>query len=58
MPNRPLISGAIFGVLVYLFMNFVVMPLSAVPFHINYTASKILVSAPLSTSLRLFLFKG
>jgi hypothetical protein len=42
MPNRPLISGAIFGVLVYLFMNFVVMPLSAVPFHINYTVSKIL----------------
>jgi hypothetical protein len=42
MQKQPLLCGAIFGVLVYLFMNFVVMPLSAVPFHINYTASKIL----------------
>jgi hypothetical protein len=36
------ICGAAFGVLVYLFMNFVVLPLSAVPFHITYTPMVIL----------------
>jgi hypothetical protein len=31
--TRPAVCGAAFGVLVYLFMNFVVLPLSAFPFH-------------------------
>jgi hypothetical protein len=35
------ICGAIFGALVYLFMNFVVLPLSAVPFEITYTPAVI-----------------
>lgn len=34
-----LLAGVLFGVGVYLFMNFVVLPLSAVPFKINYTWS-------------------
>lgn len=29
--NQPLIAGFLYGVVVYLFMNFVVLPLSAVP---------------------------
>ena len=32
--RRPLISGAAFGVAVYLFMHFIVIPLSWVPFHL------------------------
>ncbi|MEZ0307659.1 MAG: hypothetical protein ACAH21_07015 [Ramlibacter sp.] len=31
-----IIFGSLFGVLVYLFMNFVVLPLSAVPFKLTY----------------------
>ena len=34
--------GALFGVLVYLFMNFVVLPLSAFPFQLSYPASRLL----------------
>jgi hypothetical protein len=36
------ICGALFGVFVYLFMNFVVLPMSAVPFRITYTPMLIL----------------
>jgi hypothetical protein len=32
--RRPLLSGAIFGVLVYLFMHLVVIPLSQIPFRV------------------------
>ena len=32
--QRPLLSGAIFGVLVYLFMHLVVIPLSQIPFRV------------------------
>ena len=32
--RRPLVSGAAFGVVVYLVMHFVVIPLSRVPFHV------------------------
>jgi uncharacterized membrane protein YagU involved in acid resistance len=39
---QPLLTGALFGILVYLCMNFVVLPLSAFPFHIKYTAAKLL----------------
>jgi uncharacterized membrane protein YagU involved in acid resistance len=34
--SRAMACGAIFGVLVYLFMNFVVLPLSAFPFDFPY----------------------
>jgi hypothetical protein len=34
--ERVLLPGAIFGILVYLFMNFIVLPLSAVPFELTY----------------------
>jgi hypothetical protein len=34
--------GLLFGVLVYLFMNFVVLPLSAVPFQLQYTPAIVL----------------
>ncbi len=37
--ERPVIAGAIFGVLVFLFMNWVVIPLAACPFTIPFTAS-------------------
>ena len=35
-------SGAVFGALVYLFMNFVVLPLSAFPYRLTYTPMRIL----------------
>jgi hypothetical protein len=35
--ERPYSAGAAFGILVYLFMNFVVLPLSAVPFRVTYS---------------------
>lgn len=36
------VSGLAFGILVYLAMNFAVLPLSAVPFKIKYTTSVVL----------------
>lgn len=36
------VSGAVFGVLVYLFMNFVVLPLSAFPFQHSYPPLRLL----------------
>jgi uncharacterized membrane protein YagU involved in acid resistance len=61
--TRAVISGLLFGVLVYLFMNFIVIPLSAIPFTITYTPSKlaqgfishaILVGLPISLTARHF----
>jgi hypothetical protein len=40
--SRTVLSGAVFGVLVYLFMNFVVLPLSAFPFTLSYPAARLL----------------
>jgi hypothetical protein len=40
--TQPLVAGAVFGILVFLFMNFVVLPWSAFPFHIKYTAAKLI----------------
>ena len=37
--ERPVIAGAIFGVLIFLFMNWVVIPLAACPFTIPFTAT-------------------
>ena len=35
-------AGGAYGILVYLFMNFVVLPLSAFPFELTYTAARLL----------------
>ena len=37
--RQAVVSGAIFGVLVYLFMNFIVIPLSAFPLKVSYPAA-------------------
>ena len=34
LTHRPLASGAVFGVAVYLAMHFIVIPLSRIPFHL------------------------
>ena len=58
---RPIICGALFGVMVYLFMNFVVLPLSAFPFHLAYPPMRLLegfashalfVGIPIALSVR------
>lgn len=55
--------GLLFGALVYPFMNFVVLPLSAVPFHLRYTPAivaqglvshALLVGLPISWCLHRF----
>ena len=60
-----LLCGALFGVGVYLCMNFVVLPLSAVPFKITYTvpvivqgfvSHAILVGLPIAWCLHRFAF--
>jgi hypothetical protein len=40
--SRAIACGALFGVLVYLFMNFVVLPLSAFPFDLSYPPLRLL----------------
>jgi hypothetical protein len=40
--RRWLAAGSLFGVLVYLAMNFAVLPLSAIPFKVGYTPAVIL----------------
>lgn len=59
--RRPVICGAVFGILVYLFMNFVVLPLSAAPFRLKYPVSTLaegfavhvfLVGLPIALILR------
>jgi hypothetical protein len=61
--NRAVICGLLFGVLVYLFMHFVVVPLSAVPFTMAHTPWKlaqgfashgILVGLPIALMIRRF----
>ena len=61
--ERPVVSGAIFGMLVYLFMNFVVLPLSAIPFRITYStlvlakgfvSHALLVGIPIALFIRYF----
>ena len=40
--SRALVCGVVFGVLVYLFMNFVVLPLSAFPLKLSYTPARVI----------------
>lgn len=67
MQRRFVGCGLLFGVLVYLFMNFVVLPLSAVPFHIKYTpgvvlqgfvSHAVLVGLPIAWLLQRFAFSA
>jgi hypothetical protein len=39
--ERPVLCGLLYGVAVYLFMNLVVLPLSAIPFKMPYTPAGI-----------------
>lgn len=41
--KHPFISGCIFGLGMHLTMNFVVLPLSAYPRHVSFTASSFLI---------------
>jgi hypothetical protein len=59
--THAIVCGLLFGVLVYLFMNFAVLPLSAIPFKITYTPWKlalgfvshgILVGLPIALMIR------
>ena len=63
--ERFIAFGSAFGVLVYLFMNFLVLPLSAVPFKITYTplmllqgfvSHALLVGIPIAWALHRFSF--
>jgi len=67
MQRQVLWCGLVFGVLVYLFMNFVVLPLSAVPFQLRYSPGVILqgfvshaalVGLPIAWCLRWFAFSS
>jgi uncharacterized membrane protein YagU involved in acid resistance len=48
--ERPVLCGLLYGVAVYLFMNFVVLPLSAIPFELSYTP------AALATGMLIIMF--
>lgn len=59
--RRPVVSGLIYGPLVYLFMSFVVIPLSAFPYVIPYppmafvmgfVSHALLVGLPISLAIR------
>ena len=61
--SQAVACGVLFGIGVYLFMNFVVVPLSAFPYHIKYTALKVLegfathglfVGVPIALCIRRF----
>ena len=65
--TRALACGATFGVLVYLFMNFVVLPLSAFPFTLSYTPMRLLegfvshalfVGIPIAIAIRWLAYPG
>jgi hypothetical protein len=61
--SRPIMCGALFGVLVYLVMNFVVLPMSAFPLRLTYTAARLIeglavhavfVGIPIAVAIRRF----
>lgn len=65
--SRAVVCGALFGVLVYLFMNFVVLPVSAFPYQLSYTAARVLegfvshallVGLPIALAIRRFYGAG
>ncbi len=65
--SQTLACGAIFGVLVYLFMSFVVLPLSAFPFTLSYTPMRLVegfashavfVGIPIAIAIRWLVHPG
>lgn len=63
LQSRAVLCGLAFGVGVYLFMNFVVLPLSAFPFHLTYPWPRLLegfashavfVGLPIALAIRYF----
>ena len=63
LQSRAVVCGALFGVLVYLFMNFVVLPVSEFPFELSYTPLRLLegfvshaflVGIPIALAIRRF----
>jgi hypothetical protein len=63
LQTHALACGALFGVLVYLFMNFVVLPLSAFPYPLKYPPLRLLegfashaffVGVPIAFAIRKF----
>ena len=61
LTTHAVIAGALFGVMVYLFMNFAVLPLSAFPFTLKYPPATLLegfashaifVGIPIALSIR------
>jgi len=48
--ERPVLCGLLYGIAVYLFMNFIVLPLSAIPFELSYTP------AALATGMFIIMF--
>jgi uncharacterized membrane protein YagU involved in acid resistance len=63
LQSRAGACGAVFGILVYLFMNFVVLPASAFPFELSYTPLRLLegfashaafVGIPIALAIRRF----
>ncbi len=65
--TQVLACGAIFGVLVYLFMNFVVLPLSAFPFTLTYSPMRLIegfashavfVGIPIAIAIRWLVHPG
>ena len=61
--THAVVCGILFGVLVYLFMNFVVLPLSAFPFDLSYPVSRLvqgfvshglLVGLPIALAVKWF----
>lgn len=62
--RQPLIAGIVYGAVVYLAMHFIVLPLSRVPFELNYNAATVardllihclLVGLPIAFAARRFL---
>ncbi len=61
--QRAVLSGLIFGICVYLFMNYVLIPISAAPFHTPFTlpvvargfaSHAILFGVPIALAVRYF----
>jgi hypothetical protein len=66
LTEHPIAAGTIFGILVYLFMNFVVIPLSAFPIALKFpplvllrgfASHAFLVGIPIALAIRNFSFR-
>lgn len=66
LTERPILSGTVFGILAFLFMNFVVIPLSAFPIELKYPpmvfvrgflSHTLLVGIPIALAVRHFSYR-